>query len=157
MDNRAHEKPCTIIHPTSDPQHTTLQLHGLLHRLSSQAANNPTDPPGCTIVDCLSLLPDCPPPSLYAIWTTPVKTPGLSSLIYFGEHIRKQLIEHGKVVMSIFNDTGGYGESGEALTAGTYMVVLKRIDVGKLRCVPVNLSSGEKSAVRKYVAQYGTK
>jgi hypothetical protein len=46
------------------------------------------------------------------------------SLTCIGEHIRKQLVEHSKVVMSIFNDTGGYEEFGEALAAGTYMVVL---------------------------------
>jgi hypothetical protein len=157
MDDRAHEKLCTIIHPTSALQDTTLQLDALLQRLSSQAADNPTNPPGCTIVDCSSLLPDCPPPALYAVWVTPVKTPSVFSLTCVGEHIRKQLLEHGKVVMSIFNDTGGYGESGEALAAGTYMVVFKRIDIEKLRCVPVSLSSGEKSAVREYVAQYGSK
>jgi hypothetical protein len=55
--------------------------------------------------------------------------------------------------MSIFNDTGGHGKAGEALAAGTYMVVLKRIDVDKLRCVPVSLSSREKTAIREYVAQ----
>jgi hypothetical protein len=86
---------------------------------------------------------------LYAIWITPVKTPSLFSLTCVGED--------GKVVMSIFNDTGGYGESGEALAAGTDMVVLKHIDVEKLRCVPVNLSLGKNIAVREYVAQYGSK
>jgi hypothetical protein len=156
MDDRAHEKPCTIIHPKSALHYSTLQLDVLLQRLSVRAADNPTDPPGCTIIDCSSLLPDCSPPALYAIWVTPVKTPSVFSLTCVGEHIRKQLVEHGKVVMSIFNDTGGYGESGEALAAGTYIVMLKRIDVDKLRCVPVNLSSGEKTAVREYVAQYGS-
>jgi hypothetical protein len=153
MDDRAHEKLCTIIHATSPLQCTTLQFDALLQRLSSQSVDNPTEPPGSTIVDCSSLIPDALTPTLYATWVTPVRTPCIFSLTCVGEHIRKQLVEHGKVVMSIFNDTGGHGKAGEALAAGTYMVVLKRIDVDKLRCVPVSLSSREKTAIREYVAQ----
>jgi hypothetical protein len=55
--------------------------------------------------------------------------------------------------MSIFNDTGGYGNAGEALAAGTYMVVLKRVDVEKLRCVPVSFSSKEKNAIEEYCSK----
>jgi hypothetical protein len=156
MDNRAHEKPCILIHPTSPIQCTTLQLDALLQRLSGQAAANLTEPAGCAIVDCSSLIPNAPTPALYSMWVTPVGTPSVFSLTCVGEHIRNQLVDESKVVMSIFNDTGGYGKSGEALAAGTYMVVFKRIDLEKLRCVPVNFSSKEKNIVREYVAQFRT-
>lgn len=54
--------------------------------------------------------------------------------------------------MSIFNDTGGYGEAGEALAAGTYMVVFKKVDAEMLRCVPVSFSTKEKNAIKEYLA-----
>lgn len=56
--------------------------------------------------------------------------------------------------MSIFNDTGGYGGAGEALAAGTYMVVLKRVDGERERCVPVSFSSLEKRVVREYFVRW---
>lgn len=57
------------------------------------------------------------------------------------------------MVISIFNDTGGYGKLGEALAAGTYMVVFKKIDSLKIQCVPVNFSTMEKIAIREYVSK----
>jgi hypothetical protein len=157
MDDRAHEKPCTILHLTSPVSSTTMQLDALLQRLSNVASKCSTEPTGCTIVDCSSLISNTPPPALYAMWVTPVSTPSVFSLTCVGEHIRQQLIENGKVVLSIFNDTGGYGEAGEALAAGTYMVVFKRIDNEKLRCVPLNFSSKEKNAIKEYFALCQTK
>ena len=56
--------------------------------------------------------------------------------------------------MSIFNDTGCYVESGEALAAGTYTVVLKRVNVEKSKCVPVSFSTLEKRAVNDYLLQF---
>jgi hypothetical protein len=153
MDDRAHEKLCIIIHPTSPIACTTLQLDALLQRLSSQTTDNLVSAPGCMIVDCSSLIPNVPKPTLYSIWVTPVSTPSVFSLTCVGEHIRNQLIKQDKVVMSIFNDTGGYGNAGEALAAGTYMVVLKRVDVEKLRCVPVSFSSKEKNAIEEYCSK----
>jgi hypothetical protein len=156
MDDRAHEKPCIIVHPTSPIQCTTLQLDALLQRHCNQAAANLPEPTGCMIVDCSSLAPNAPTPVLYSMWITPVSTPSVFSLTCVGEHIRKQLVQQSKVVMSMFNDTGGYGKAGEALAAGTYMVVFKQIDLDHLRCVPVNFSSKEKDAIKKYLSQTRT-
>jgi hypothetical protein len=153
LDDRAHEKPCIIIHPTSPIHCTTLQLDALLQQLCSQTFENLAEPPGCTIVDCSSLVPNAPTPALYSMWVTPVSTPSVFSLTCVGEHIRNQLVEQNKVVMSIFNDTGGYGNAGEALAAATYMVVFKWIDLEQLRCVPVNFSSREKNAIKEYLSQ----
>jgi hypothetical protein len=156
MDDRAHEKPCIIIHTTSPIESTTLQLDDLLQRFARQAERNPSNAPGCAIVDCSSLVTNTPKPALFAIWITRVSTSGLFSLTCVGEHIRKQLVENGKVVMSIFNDTGGYGEAGQALAAGTYMVVFKRINNVKLQCVPITFSTKEKNAIKEYISQYYT-
>jgi hypothetical protein len=67
------------------------------------------------------------------------------------EKLRSQLTEDGKVATSIVNGTGDYGEAGEALAAGTYMVVLKRVDVDKLRCLPVSFSTLEKKVAKGYL------
>jgi hypothetical protein len=151
--DRAHEKACVVITPTSPIQCTILQLDTLFHNLAHQVEHYPIEAPSCSIVDCSSLVPDSPKPALYLLWITRVSTPGLFSLTCVGEHVRNQLVEGAKVVMSIFNDTGGYGDSGEALAAGTYMAVFKKVDVEKLRCVPVSFSTGEKFAIKEYIAR----
>ncbi|PVH94425.1 hypothetical protein DM02DRAFT_191429, partial [Periconia macrospinosa] len=152
--DRAHEKLCTIINPGLPLQVTTLQLDEILQKLARQAEQIPCEAPGSTIVDCSCLTPNVVTSALYSIWITRVSTPGLFSVTCVCEHIRKQMIENGKVIMPIFNETGGYGKAGEALAAGTYMVVLKRIDTAKLRCVPVSFSTMEKKAIGEYLLQH---
>jgi hypothetical protein len=152
--DRAHEKLCTIINPGLPLQVTTLQLDEMLQKLARQAEQTPHEAPGSTLVDCSCLAPNVLTSALYSLWITRVSTPGLFSLTCVCEHIRNQMIDNGKVIMSIFNETGGYGEAGEALAAGTYMVVFKRIDTAKLRCVPVSFSTMEKKAIGEYLLQY---
>jgi len=152
--DRAHEKPCVVITSMSPIQCTKFKLDTLFQDLARQAGSSPAAAPHFSIVDCSSLVPAAPKPALYLLWITRVSTPGLFSVTCVGEHIRKQMVEDGRTVMSIFNDTGGYGEAGEALAAGTYMVVFKKVDVEKLRCVPVSFSTREKNAIKEYLAQY---
>lgn len=148
---RAHEQPCRVIHPTIPLHFATHQLDQILQEHARHAEKNPSEAPSSALVDFSSLIPGASQPVLYTMWITRVSTPSLFSLTCVCEHLRNQLIDNGKAGMSIFNDTGGYGESGEALAAGTYMVVLKRVDVERLRCVPVNLSSLEKKVVKEYL------
>ena len=152
--DRADMKPCTIINVTSPLDYITLELDQVLQHCARQVANNPSDAPGCAIVDCSSLVPSALVPALYSLWITRVSSPSIFSHSCVCEHIRKQMTEgDGKVVMSIFNDTGGVGKVGEALAAGTFMVVFKKIDLEKIRCVPINFSTQEKRAIREYVDQ----
>jgi hypothetical protein len=65
-----------------------------------------------------------------------------------GEYIRKPLVENGELVMSLFSVAGGYGEAWEAVGAGTYMIVFKRFDLGRMRCVPVSLSTRRRKLLR---------
>ncbi|KAK7189674.1 uncharacterized protein CC84DRAFT_1176743 [Paraphaeosphaeria sporulosa] len=148
---RAHEQPCHVLHPTLPLHIATQTLDQILQEHARRAEGRPSEAPGFTLVDCSSLIPGASQPVLYTMWITRASTPSLFSLTCVCEHLRNQLVENGKVVMSIFNDTGGYGEAGEALAAGTYMVVLKRVDVERLRCVPVSLSSLEKKVVKEYM------
>ena len=152
--DRAHEKLCPVIHHTSSIHGTALQLDNLLEHLARQADSNPLEASGAAIVDCSNLIPIAPVPALCSLWVTRVSTPSVFSLTCVGEHIRNQLREkRGKIVISIFNDTGGYGKFGEALAAGTYMVVFKKIDIEKLQCVPINFSAREKKAMKEYLSQ----
>lgn len=151
---RAHEQPCHVIHPRLPLHFTTSPLDQILQEHARQAEERPVGAPSFTLIDCTSLLPKASQPALYTMWITRVSTPSLFSLTCVCEHLRNQLVENGKVVMSIFNDTGGYGEAGEALAAGTYMVVMKRVDVEKLRCVPVGLSSLERKVVKEYMVNF---
>jgi hypothetical protein len=152
MDDRAHEKPCTIIHPPPPPHGTTIQLDALYTSLAHQAARNPDHAPGTTIVDCSSLVaPETQKPALYCVWVTRISTPGIFSITCVGEHLRKHFVAGDNVIMSIFNDYGISGVGGEEdVVAGTYMIVFKRIEVEKMRCVPVNFSTMEKKAIKEY-------
>jgi len=150
--DRAHEKPCVVITSMSPIQCTKFKLETLFQDLARQTRSSPAAAPHFSIVDCSSLVPGAAKPALYLLWITRVSTPGIFSVTCVGEHIRKQMVEGGRTVMSIFNDTGGYGEAGEALAAGTYMVVFKKVDAEMLRCVPVSFSTKEKNAIKEYLA-----
>jgi len=155
MDDRAHQKPCTIIHPPPHPDRSTIQLDTLYSSLAHRAAITPDHAPGTTIVDCSSLVaPSTEKPALYCVWVTRVSTPGTFSITCVGEHLRKHFVEDEKVIMSIFNDSGIDGDGEEDVGAGTYMVVFKKIDVEKIRCVPVSFSTLEKKAVKEYIEKY---
>jgi hypothetical protein len=150
--DRAHEKPCILI---SVGHQTTYQFDSLLHQLALEVARSPQVTPFSRIVDCSRLIANAlSQPALYMFWISRVGTPGLFSLTCVCEHVRKQMVEGAKTVMSIFNDTGKEGDSGDAVAAGTYMVVFKKIDVEKMRCVPVSFSTKEKNAMRYYVEKF---
>jgi hypothetical protein len=56
--------------------------------------------------------------------------------------------------MSIFNDYGISGVGGEEdVVARTCMIVFKRIDVEKMRCVPFTFRRGSK-AIKEYTVMY---
>lgn len=151
MNDRAHEKPCAILHSALPISCTIVQLDNLLEQLARHIAEYPSDAPGTTIVDCSSLIPEASGLALYSLWVTRVSTPSVFSLTCVGEHLRKQFIENGKLIMSIFNDAGRDSEGEEGGGPGTYMVVFKRIDALKQRCVPVNFSTREKEAIKGVV------
>jgi hypothetical protein len=148
--DRAHPKICIVITPASPNYCIGLQLDSLLHNLAIDAGTSPSEAPSFKIVDCSILAPDVPTPALFLLWVTRVNTPGLFSLTCVAEHVRKQMVEGARTVMSIFNDTGEGRDSGDAIAAGTYMAVFKIIDVEKLRCVPVSFSTAEKKAIKEY-------
>jgi hypothetical protein len=144
--DRAHDKTCTIVHSATLASNSTLRLDNLLEQLARSVADTL---PSTTILDCTHLMVDQPGPTLYCLWVMPISTPSMFSLTCVSEHLRNQLVEGSKVVMSIFNDTGG--EGSEAVGAGTYMAVFKRVEIEKLRCVPMNFSTPEKNAIKHFV------
>lgn len=81
-----------------------------------------------------------------------MSTPGIFNLTCVGKHTRRQLVEYSKVIFLVLNAAGGNGEWEEASTAGSYMVVLKRIDVEQLISAPASFPSKEKNIIKWYMS-----
>jgi len=147
--DRAHKKICTIVHSSTLASNSAMRLDNLLEKLARSGAKTLSS---TTILDCTQLIVYQPVPTIYCLWITPISTPSMFSLTCVSVNLRNQLVEGAKVAMSVFNDTGG--ERMDGIGAETYMAVFKRIEIEKLRCVPVNFSTSEKNAIKQYVLRF---
>lgn len=50
-----------------------------------------------------------------------------------------------------FEANSSYGDKTDIAEPGTYMIVLKKVDVEKIQCVPISFTAVERKAIRKYV------
>lgn len=153
-DNEPWKMPVTIVSSSTSIDITTNGLITLYIRLARMATEDPNQAPGLTIVDCSALVSEkTNDPALYALWITRISTPGLFSHSCAGAHLRRQFAANAKVLMTFFNDDGGHmvNHYGHQTEPGTYMIVLKRIDIEKMQCVPVSFTAVERKAIREYV------
>lgn len=155
-DDNPWEIPVKIVHSSHLLDHVnpaTNDLITLYIQSARMATKCPSQAPGLTIVDCSALVSEkTKEPALYAMWVTKISTPGVFSHSCAGSHLRRQFEANAKLLMTIFNDDGGHMSGyGDKAEPGTYMVVLKRVDIEKMQCVPVSFTAVEKKAIREYI------
>ncbi|TLD32252.1 hypothetical protein E2P81_ATG05228 [Venturia nashicola] len=139
QDENIWEIPVKIVHATNSLDLATKDLIALYIRLARKATTCPDLAPGLTIIDCSALV------------SVKRKEPAL----YTMSHVRRQFGANPKLLMTVFHDDGGhmstYGDKTNKAEPGTYMIVLKRVDIEKMQFVPVSPSAIERQGIKNHV------
>ena len=146
---------CTLLDSSGSASSTSIPFGTLLVQRARQLSTKLGDTPGAIIADLSSFFPKDKEPAIYTIWVSQVSTPSQFSITCASEHLRRHLVARDQAVVTLFNDLGGQGEEGSEggdCDAGTYLVVLKRVDAQQ-RCVPVNFSAKEKGAIKQAILE----
>ncbi len=150
----AYTIPCKILYSSDSPSSTSTPFGTLLVQRARHVSSKPDETPGAILADLSSFFPADKEPAIYTIWVSRVSTPSQFSITCASEHMRRHLVARDQAVVTLFNDLGGEGE--ESSEAGTYLVVLKRVDAQQ-RCVPVNFSAKEKGAIKQAMLERQTR